>query len=103
MRGPRLTPSTYSTSTPGRNLRNSPTLPSLPSPKLSAATEVEMFMLRRCSMMALALPSRSVVTTNLLISTTSSLPAGLGSVLTNSKSRVTAAPAVTVTAARAVW
>jgi len=43
-------------------LRNSPTLPSVTSPKVSAATEVEMFMLRRCSMMALALPSRSLET-----------------------------------------
>ena len=37
---------------------------------LSDATEVEMSMLRRCSMIALALPSRSEATTNLPSCTT---------------------------------
>ena len=56
----------YSAVTPGMNLRNSPTFPSMTSPSASAATTFLMFGAKRCSLMAMAAPSvsRPVVTTN---------------------------------------
>jgi hypothetical protein len=44
------------------------------SPKLSEATTLFTFTAARCSMMALALPSRSVDTTNWSSNTAASLP-----------------------------
>ena len=50
---------------------NSPMLPLVTSPKLSEATTFFMLSAARWSMMALALPSRSVETTNFSSLTTS--------------------------------
>ena len=69
-------------------------LPSVTSPKMSDATDVVMFMLRRCSMIALALPSRSLETVNACSWIVSPRPAG--SVLVRLISRVATWPAVTV-------
>ena len=49
---------------PGTYFMNSPMFPPVTSPKLSDATTFFMFSAARCSMIALALPSRSLETSN---------------------------------------
>jgi hypothetical protein len=93
----RISPCTRSSSTPGMCLRNSPTLPSATSPNTSEATLLVMFIELRCSMMALALPSRSLETVKAVSFT---MPSPLGfSALVSSKSCVTVAPGATDTRA----
>jgi hypothetical protein len=60
-------------------------------------------MLRRCSMIALALPSRSVETTKApIFSASPAVPPAGTRALVSSKSRVAAVPGVTFTVATAV-
>ena len=66
---------------------------------MSDATDVVISMLRRCSMMALALPSRSELTVNAESRTTLS-PATAG--LTRLISRTATCPAVIVKVSRTV-
>jgi hypothetical protein len=71
-------------------------LPSAISPKLSAETTLFTFIAAFCSAMALALPSRSVETTNLSRRTTWSPWRSVEPMAVISKSRTAVSPAVTV-------
>ena len=87
---------------------NSPTLPPVMSPKLSAAMTFFTLRAARCSMMALALPSRSEETTNSIsLIGPADVPGAVGEaaaagrepVATSSKSRVAMVPGETLTRA----
>jgi hypothetical protein len=66
----------YSAVMPGRNFRNSPTLPSITSPSASAAMTFLMLGANRCSLIAIDSPSvsRDVATTKESSLTVPSLP-----------------------------